>query len=240
MGALPPIAVIAGGLGTRLYPITKTIPKSLVDIAGESFLDWQLRLFARRGITRVVLCVGHFADQIEDHLKRRGSCGLDVQLSYDGDSRLGTGGAVRRALPLLGDDFLVTYGDSYLDIDYRAVTEAFRATADPALMTVFRNEDCWDHSNVEFDGTLVQVYDKSRRTPRMAHIDYGLLAMRREAFDPWLDHPAFDLADLLGPLASAGRLVGFEVFDRFYEIGSVQGIADLERYLAAGHPANRR
>ena len=144
----------------------------------------------------------------------------------------GTGGALRQALPLLGDEFLVTYGDSYLDIDYRAVVDAFRQSRSLALMTVFRNQDCWDRSNVEYDGNRIVVYDKKSRTSRMQYIDYGLLAMQGKRFEGWQDQQAFDLAELLGSMATDNRLAGYEVHQRFYEVGSQAGIAELAEHLA--------
>jgi len=232
MPSLPPIAVIAGGLGTRLYPITKTVPKSLVDVGGAPFIDHQLRLFARRGLQKAVLCIGHLGDQVEAHLAAAGTQGLDVRFSHDGDVLRGTGGAICQALPLLGDEFLVTYGDSYLDIDYAGVVEEFRRCGLPGLMTVYRNRDAHDRSNVEYDGARIVVYDKKNRTPEMQYIDYGLLALRTEAFNVWRDRPAFDLAELLGQMVADGHLAGYEVRQRFYEVGSHAGIADLEAYLA--------
>jgi MurNAc alpha-1-phosphate uridylyltransferase len=232
MNTMPPIAVIAGGLGTRLYPITKTIPKSLVSVGGTPFINHQLRLFARRGLRKAVFCVGHMGEQIEAHLAEHGSQGVEVLFSHEGQVLRGTGGALCQALPLLGDEFLVTYGDSYLDIDYRAVVDAFHQSRSPALMTVFRNQDCWDRSNVEYDGNRIVVYDKKNRTPRMQHIDYGLLAMRSESFEGWQNRPTFDLAELLGPMATDNCLAGSEIHQRFYEVGSQAGIADLAEYLA--------
>lgn len=231
MANLPPVAVLAGGLGTRLHPITTVIPKNLIEIAGRPYVAHQLELFVRRGISDVVFCVGHLGDQIEDYLKDGSDFGLRVRFSYDGDKLRGTGGAIVRALPMLGDTFLVTYGDSYLDIPYDEVVDAFRKSSAPALMTVFRNDNSWDKSNVEFcDGRIV-VYDKKQRTDRMRHIDYGLLVMSPAAFSGWESVENFDLADLLSPMAAEGRLAGFETTTRFYETGSRSGIADLEAIL---------
>ncbi len=229
---IPPIAIIAGGLGTRLYPVTATIPKSLVEVAGEPFVAHQLRLLARRGVSRVVFCVGHYGDQIEAVIGDGRAYGLSVQWSYDGDKLLGTGGAVRKALPLLGPDFLVTYGDSYLDIPYAPIVAAFRSSGVPALMTVFRNADAWDSSNVEFSGGRIVRYDKVNKVPSMRHIDYGLLAMTAASFARQTDGP-FDLSVLLGRLVEEGQLAGFETTQRFYETGSHQGIEELAAHLRA-------
>jgi NDP-sugar pyrophosphorylase family protein len=234
MSAMPPIAVIAGGLGTRLGAITAMIPKALVEVAGRPFVAHQLELFARRGVREAVFCIGHFGEMIEDFVGDGRKFGVAVRYAHDGDRLRGTGGAVLNALPLLGDEFLVTYGDSYLDIDYEAVVAAFRASGMPALMTVFRNEGRWDTSNVEFSGGNVIAYSKVQRTERMQYIDYGLLAMTQAAFAGREEcGEAFDLAAILTPLAAAGRLAGLETTTRFYENGSASGIADLSRHLAA-------
>ncbi len=229
---MPPIAVLAGGLGTRLGAMTAAVPKALIEIAGRPFVAHQLELFARRGIREAVFCIGHFGRQIEDFVGDGSHFGLTVRYSHDGEVLRGTGGAILNALPLLGKEFLVTYGDSYLDIPYEDVVAAFRSSGLPALMTVFRNDDRWDTSNVEFEGGRVIAYEKVQRTERMHHIDYGLLAMSPGAFDGWRHTGKFDLAAVLSPMARAGQLAGFETATRFYEIGSRSGIVDLSKRLA--------
>ncbi|MEK0450792.1 MAG: hypothetical protein RL088_3060 [Verrucomicrobiota bacterium] len=224
-----PVAILAGGLATRLRPITETIPKSLVSVAGEPFLSHQLRLLKTQGITRVVLCIGHLGSMIESEYGSGGAWGIDIAYSHDGPQLLGTGGALRRALPLLGDAFFVLYGDSYLPVDFRAVEAAWRASGQPALMTVFRNEGAWDTSNVEFSGGRIVRYDKTERTASMRHIDYGLSIFTRSVFEE--TDGAFDLAGLQRGLVERGKMAGFEATHRFYEVGSHAGLADLESFL---------
>jgi N-acetyl-alpha-D-muramate 1-phosphate uridylyltransferase len=231
MPGMPPIAVLAGGLGTRLRPVTTTIPKSLVEVAGAPFIAHQLELFARRGIREAVFCVGYLGEQIEDYVRDGRRFGVKVRFSHDGNQLLGTGGALRHALPLLGDEFLATYGDSYLDIAYDEVVKAFRASGAPALMTVFRNQDNWDRSNIEYRDGCVVVYDKKKRTPSMHYIDYGLMVLTPAAFSGWLNAESFDLTEPLGQLARDGHLAAFETMTRFYEAGSPSGIADLAEHL---------
>jgi NDP-sugar pyrophosphorylase family protein len=233
-----PVAVLAGGLATRLRPITATIPKALVEVAGRPFIDHQLALLRRNGVRRVVLCVGHLGGQIEAHLGDGSAHGLEVRYSYDGPRLLGTGGALRRALPVLGEVFWVLYGDSYLDFDYRAVLGEFGRRDVLGLMTVLRNEGRWDASNCVFEGGKLLVYDKRRRTPDMRHVDYGASLLRRAALGRGgPDEPA-DLAELFTALVAEGRMAGYEVGQRFYEIGSPQGLADTAAYIraAAGGP----
>ncbi|HTT66323.1 MAG TPA: nucleotidyltransferase family protein [Bryobacteraceae bacterium] len=228
-----PVAILAGGLGTRLYPLTEALPKALIEINGEPFLAHQLRLLRARGIERAVLCVGQHGERIREYAGDGARFGLAIDYSFDGPVLLGTAGAVRRALPLLGGQFFVLYGDSYLPCSYRAAAEAFRAAGQPGLMTVYRNEDRWDASNVEFTEGRIVAYDKKNRTARMRHIDYGLGVFSRAAFE---DAPHADLADIYRGLLCRGQLAAFEVRERFYEIGSFDGIRELSRHLAGAQP----
>jgi len=228
-----PVAILCGGLGTRLYPLTQNKPKALVEICGEAFLAHQLRLLQTSGIKKAVLCLGNHGEMLRDYAGDGRQFGLSVEYSFDGPKLLGTAGAVRKALPLLGDEFFVMYGDSYLLCDYRHVGRQFHTSGKQALMTVFRNEDRWDGSNVEMsDLGSVRVYDKKNRTPQMQHIDYGLGVFRATAFDRVpMDRP-FDLADLFQQLLREGELAACEVKERFYEVGSFDGIEDLTAFLS--------
>jgi NDP-sugar pyrophosphorylase family protein len=234
MGRLP-VVILAGGLATRLRPITETIPKSLVEVAGRPFLAHQLELLRARRVTEVILCVGYLGEMVERRFGDGSEYGLKIRYSYDGPELLGTGGAVRNALPLLPDSFFVLYGDSYLPVDYLKVAEAYADSGHPALMTVFANQDAWDKSNVWFEAGAIKLYSKKRRLPQMRYIDYGLSVCSRELFDSNNLERAFDLAALFETLSENGQLAGFEVYQRFYEIGSHQGLQELDRLLSAGH-----
>jgi NDP-sugar pyrophosphorylase family protein len=226
-----PVAILAGGLAKRLGALTEQRPKALIEVAGRPFLDHQLRLLRENGVGRVVLCVGHLGEQIEAFAGAGKAYGLEIAYSFDGPKLLGTAGAVRRAVALLGDAFFVLYGDSYLPCDFRGVENAFRTSRQAGLMTVYRNEGQFDTSNVEFAGGRILAYDKKNRTPRMRYIDYGLGVFRKDVFEALpADEPA-DLADAYKGLLARGELAGFEVGERFYEVGSREGIEDLERYL---------
>lgn len=225
-----PVAILAGGLATRLRPLTETVPKVLLEVAGEPFLGHQLRLLAASGIERAVLCVGHMGEVVREWAGDGSRFGLRVEYSFDGPGLQGTGGAVRNALPLLGDRFLVLYGDSYLPCDYAAVEEAFLASGKLGQMTVFLNEGQWDTSNIEYDGTRILAYEKVNRTPRMKYIDYGLGALKKEAFDGF-SGGVLDLAAVYQRLLGAGELNGYEVKVRFYEIGSFTGLEELDQML---------
>jgi NDP-sugar pyrophosphorylase family protein len=229
-----PVALLAGGLATRLKPITTSVPKSLVEVAGRPFVDHQLALLRKNGIRRVVLCLGHLGEQVQEHLSSGAEIGMELQYSFDGSRLLDTGGALRRALPMLGEVFWVLYGDSYLDIDYAAVLADFARRDLPALMTVLRNEDRWDRSNLVFREGMVTCYSKRACTPEMTYIDYGLSLLSRELVEqlPW-EQPS-DLADLFSELAAQGKLAGHEVTKRFYEIGSPRGLVETNAYLSEG------
>jgi len=224
-----PVAILAGGLGTRLYPVTERIPKALLEINGEPFLAHQLRLLRARGIERAVLLIGQYGDRIREYAGDGARFGLALDYSSDGPVLLGTAGAVRKALPLLGDAFFVLYGDSYLPCSYGDVERAFRTAGQPGLMTVYGNQGQWDTSNVEFAEGRILAYDKENRTTQMQHIDYGLGVFRAAALT---QSAHADLAGVYRDLLARNELAAFEVTERFYEIGSLQGIGELSRHLA--------
>jgi NDP-sugar pyrophosphorylase family protein len=226
-----PVAVLAGGLATRLRPITEKIPKLLVEVAGEPFFSHQLRLLKQNGLTDIVLCVGHLGQQIVDLYGDGSKFGVSIKYSFDGERLLGTAGALRRALHLLGDAFYILYGDSYLPIDYRAVGQAFATSGLPALMTVFENRGRFDASNVWFEDGKIRLYDKRHPTPVMQHIDYGLGVIRSSALAALPADTVIDLADVYHEFSTRDQLAGFEVNHRFYEIGSHSGITELAEHL---------
>jgi NDP-sugar pyrophosphorylase family protein len=226
-----PVVILAGGLATRLRPITEKIPKALVEINGRPFIDHQLDLLAENGISQVVMSVAYLGEMIADHVGDGSRYGLSVTYSFDGDRYLGTAGAIRQALSGLGPRFFTLYGDSYLTVPFAAVGEAFLESGMDALMTVFRNEGAFDSSNVEFAEGRILVYDKKNKTPRMHHIDYGLGVFGGEVFRHLPAGEPCDLATVYQDVLAAGRLAAFEVTERFYEIGTVSGIADTERFL---------
>jgi NDP-sugar pyrophosphorylase family protein len=232
--------ILAGGLGTRVAALAPSVPKALIPVAGEPFAAHQLSLLARGGIRRVVYCIGHRGDAIRGFVGSGERWGLEVTYVEDGETLVGTAGALRRALDAgaLDPAFFVLYGDSYLPTDYRAVWEAFRAGETPALLTVFRNEGRWDTSNVLFESGQVVLYDKRREDPRsarMVHIDYGLSVLTRGVVERLVPSGArVDLADVYRTLSLEGQLAGHEVHQRFYEAGSPPGLRDLEAYLRSG------
>src|SRR5437764_8367856 len=177
-----PIAILAGGLATRLRPLTERVPKVLLPVAGKPFLAHQLELLRSQGISRVVLCVGYLGEMIERVFGDGRDWGVKLEYSFDGPALLGTGGALQKALPLLGEHFFVLYGDSYLPIDFRPVAECFQRSGKLGLMTVFHNQNRFDTSNVWFEDGEIKLYDKKNRLPQMQHIDYGLSILSAAGF----------------------------------------------------------
>jgi len=226
-----PIVILAGGLATRLGTLTAEVPKSLIEINGKPFIDWQMEKLVSAGYSCFVLCLSHKSEQIQNHLGDGTRWGVNIKYSLDGEFQLGTGGAIKKALPMLGQKFAVIYGDSYLPINYSEIEGKFLQSRKKGLMTVYKNINKFDQSNVEYVNGNIYRYDKIMINPRMHHIDYGLTYFRIEAFLDFEKCISFDLSDVYLQLLKKEELRGFEVFERFYEIGSRQGIEDFSGYL---------
>lgn len=233
-----PVAILAGGLATRMRPLTEKIPKALLPINGEPFLFHQLRQLAQHGVKKAVICVGHLGEQIEAALEKACPWPLAIEFSEDGAQPLGTGGALKKALPLLGKKFMVIYGDSWLNIRYEEAADTFLRSGCPAMMTVYKNFNQWDTSNAFFKDGLVTVYNKKEPHPEMKHIDYGLGFLSDRVFPHWPQ--CFDLSDLYTHLAAAGTLAGYEAKNRFYEIGSPQGFRETKELFMRGAEVTRQ
>ncbi|HVT72510.1 MAG TPA: nucleotidyltransferase family protein [Lacunisphaera sp.] len=231
-----PVAILAGGMATRLRPITEKIPKLLVEVAGEPFFSHQLRLLKRQGLTRIVLCVGYLGEMIVDQYGDGAKWGVQIDYSFDGPKLLGTGGALIRALPKLGDAFYILYGDSYLPVDYLGIGDFFLRSGRLGLMTVYENRELYDASNVWFEAGAIRAYDKKTKLPQMRHIDYGLGLMRAAAFDGWPRDEVVDLAAVYQQLLQKQQLAAWEMHQRFYEIGSHAGLNELDQLLRASQP----
>jgi NDP-sugar pyrophosphorylase family protein len=226
-----PVAILAGGLATRLQSLTERTPKSLLPIAGRPFLFHQLELLKRQGVRRVVLCIGHLGEQIRAAAGDGRRFGLSIEYSSDAGRLLGTGGALRRALELLGDDFFVLNGDSYLPCSFADLESAYFAARMPVLMAIVRNDNRWDRSNVFFERGAPVEYDKHSLRTDMRYIDFGVSVFSRAALAEYPEDTVLDLANICRDLSRRGQLSACEVSERFYEVGSLQGIADTEEYL---------
>ena len=228
------IVIIAGGLATRLRPITEKIPKSLIEINKEPFVYHQLELLEKKGFKNIHFCLGFLGEQVEkavkesEYFKR-----LSISFSYDGEKLLGTGGTIRKIINQLPEYFFITYGDSYLDINFYNIQELFESKKQNynSLMTVYKNTDLFDTSNVIFENDSIELYSKTKKESRMAHIDYGVGILSNKCMDNYDKNIIFDLAELYENLSLKKELFGYEIFQRFYEIGSLQGIKDLSNYL---------
>jgi NDP-sugar pyrophosphorylase family protein len=228
-----PVVILAGGLATRLRPLTEKIPKALIEVAGRPFLEHQIELLKRNALTEIILCVGYLGEMIREQYGDGSALGVRIKYSFDGPQLLGTGGAIKRASNLLPEAFFVLYGDSYLPVDYQAVARAFSESGQPALMTVFENSDAWDTSNVWFEDGRIRLYSKREKLPEMSYIDYGLMICTRQIFDHAPSDAPFDLADTLEKLSREGALAGHKVYRRFYETGSPAGLAELDQLLTS-------
>jgi MurNAc alpha-1-phosphate uridylyltransferase len=227
-----PVVILAGGLATRLQPLTQTIPKALIDVNGKPFIVHQLRLLRTNGVERVIVCAGYLGEMIQEYIGTGERFGLRVEFAFDGPQLLGTAGCIKKALPALGHAFFALYGDSYLPCEYHAVQTAFQGGGRQALMTVFRNDGCWDRSNVEFVGGQILSYNKQHPAPQMRHIDYGLGVFNQSAFGIIPGDQPYDLETLYQVLLKQGDLAAFEVSQRFYEVGSFAGLEETRQYLA--------
>ena len=221
--------ILAGGLATRLRPITEKIPKALIEINGIPFIDYQLNYLKKQGITNIVLCTGYLAEQIVDYVGNGSRYGLKVLYSNDGEKLLGTGGAIKNAANFLDDNFFILYGDSFLPIEFNPIYIKFKNNKLPALMTILENNNQWDKSNVIFDGKQINLYDKKNHTDQMNYIDYGLSICKKDIFAK-MAYNIFDLAEIFTSLSKVNQLDFYEVNQRFYEIGSQQGIEDFSNF----------
>lgn len=230
---MPTVVILAGGKATRLYPITKEIPKAMLELAGKPFIAHQLEMLKQNDVKRVVICAGFLGQVLEEYVRAENSFGLNIDFSFDGEKLLGTAGAIKKALPLLGNHFAVMYGDSYLTEDFRPIANFFVNSNKKGLMTVFKNENQWDVSNIIYHNGKIIKYNKQQVTPEMHHIDYGLLFFQAEAFATIGNEQVYDLADLCVDLVNENQMAGYEVKQRFYEIGSFKGLEETRRYLEA-------
>jgi MurNAc alpha-1-phosphate uridylyltransferase len=226
-----PIAILAGGLATRLRPMTELIPKALIEVAEKPFIAHQLNYLQKQGVKKVVICIGYLGKMIQEVVGDGSQWGMEIAYSYDGPILLGTGGALKQALHMLGDNFFVLYGDSYLPVNFSKVQDAFIRGKKLGLMTVIENQNQWDRSNVEFSQGKILDYNKSVIRSEMHHIDYGLGVLQKKVFDNYPKNKSFDLSEVYNQLSQVNQLSGYEVFERFYEIGSHQGILDTQNYL---------
>ena len=224
------MAILAGGLATRLGYLTRNNPKSMLEIWGKPFLEYQLELLKRGGIKNIVLCIGHMGEQIERHFGNGRSYGLNIKYSLE-DRLLGTAGALKKAEALLNDTFFTMYGDSYLFLDFNAAMSYFKSQNKLALMTVFKNYDRYDRSNTVVEGNLVKKISKKEKAKDMVYIEYGANIFSKEVLEMIPQDQSYSLDDLFLCLIEMGELLAFEVKERFYETGSPEGLMEFQQYI---------
>jgi len=230
-----PVVILAGGEGTRVAHLTsEETPKAMLPLNDRPFIDYQLANLADQGVRRVLLLVGYGGETIRRHVEDGGRFGLEVDYAFDGPKLLGTGGAIRAALDRLPAEFWVTYGDTLLQVPIEAVEEPFLASSLTACMTVLRNRDRWETSNVAVAGGLVAAYEKGATPGTYDHIDYGMILFRRAAFERFASGEVFDLAHLLTLLVRDRQLGSFEVEDRFYDIGTEERYQSTRLHVEEG------
>ena len=223
--------ILAGGLATRLKPITEKIPKSMLKIKDTPFLEYQIELLGKNNIDEIIVCVGYLSKQIESYFGNGERFGVNIKYSYEKDQLLGTGGAIRNAWSLLQNNFFVIYGDSYLNINYGAVYRYFLKINYSSLLVIYKNKNKWDKSNVVFKSGVVELYDKKSQTPEIKYIDYGLSILSKKVIKEVPEGVFYDLANLYKRLAREKKLAGYEVFRRFYEIGSKRGLKEFKDFM---------
>jgi|TARA_B100001964_G_scaffold135062_1_gene149104 NDP-sugar pyrophosphorylase family protein len=225
-----PIAILAGGLGKRLDKKTTNIPKALLDIYGKPFISRQLNYLKDQGFNKVVICVGHYGEKIKNLVGNGSNYNLNVAYSDDGQQLLGTGGSLKKACKILDKNFFVLYGDSFLPVNFSIIEKAFLNQEKPALMTVLKNSNRWDKSNVYFENENV-IYNKKNPEKDMNYIDYGLSVVNNSIFDNFIENENFDIAEIFENLSKNNLLAGYEVNERFYEIGSSSGLNDTIKFF---------
>jgi NDP-sugar pyrophosphorylase family protein len=233
--------ILAGGLGTRLGRLTRTVPKPMLPVDGRPFLEYEIELLRKNGIGDIVLCVGHLGEAIEDHFGDGREFGVSIRYAYDRKKLLGPAGALKRAEPLLDDSFFVTYGDAYLRADYRMIMSRLRQSGALGLMTVYRNNDRHGRSDIVVKEGRVVLYDKKNRAEGMVWINFGVSALRRRALDAIPPGRPCGEEEFYGKLIALRELISYPVRRRFYEIGTPIALREFERFISGrGTGARRR
>lgn len=224
------VAIIAGGLATRLGELSQSQPKSMIMIKGKPFLEYQLEALKKSGITNVLLCTGHLGQQIEEYFGDGSRFGMNINYSQE-DKLMGTAGALKQAGPKLLDVFFTLYGDSYLCVDFKLALSHFKSKGKLAMMSVYKNRDMYDKSNTAVEDGMVKRYSKREKTRDMVYIEYGANIFDKDVLGMIPQDKRYGLEDLFPRLIEKGELAAFEVKERFYEVGSHQGIKDFTEFI---------
>ena len=230
------IAILAGGLATRLYPLTEQSPKSMLKVHGKPFLEHQIELLRKNDVTDIVLCVGHLAEQIYDYFDDGYRWGVHISYSDEGESHLGTAGALKLAESYLTESFFVLFGDSYLMLDYPSIMDHYRSSGCLGLMVVYHNANRYDSSDVLVEDGFVTAYDKEHPIPNMAYINHGLSVISRQALSMIPGVAPLSLQSFFQKLIPQRQLMALETKQRFYEIGSFDGLREFEQLVERHYP----
>jgi MurNAc alpha-1-phosphate uridylyltransferase len=228
------MVILAGGLATRLLPLTSDLPKSMLVINGRPFLEYQLELLKDYEIKDVVLCLGYKGEQIRGYFGDGKKFGVNLSYSFDGEKLLGTAGALKKAGKLLDEKFFLMFGDSYLPFYYRKIEEFFNGMDKLSLMVVYKNQNRFDKSNIVIENGLVKVYDKNLKGENLEHIDAGLSILKKEVLHLVSEEESYDLQDLYKILVAQEEMLAYEVKQRFYEIGSFEGLQEFKDLVEKG------
>lgn len=224
------MVILAGGLATRLGPLAAEHPKSMLLIEGKPFLQYQIELLRQNNITDILLCIGHLGHVIETYFGDGKRFGLNIRYSKESGKLLGTGGGLRKALPLLDESFFVMYGDSYLMLDYARIENEFLNDPECGLMVAYRNENRYDRSNLVIENGRVVEYGPGNHLEKH-YIDEGISILRKEFFEPFQENEVFGLPAVFQKLIAARKLRAMETNQRFYEIGSLSGIEEFRNWI---------
>jgi len=226
--------ILAGGEGTRLRPLTTSLPKSMIPIAGKPFLDYEIMLLKRTGVIDFVICIGYKGEIIRSHFGNGESFGVKIRYSDDGDMLLGTAGSLKKAQALLADGFFITYGDAYPIIDYHAAWNRFLSTGKIAMMVVLKNSNKYGRSNTVVQNGQVTFYSKKETVPGMEYIEFGVTFMNKQALDMLAGDYPIDLELLYRKIICNNQMAAVEVKQRIYDIGSPEGLRDFGELVGSG------
>lgn len=234
------MVILAGGLATRMRPLTSKLPKPMLQIKGRPFLEYQLELLKEYEIKDILLCVGYKGELIKDHFGDGRKFGVNLSYSFDGDKLLGTAGALKKAYKLLNETFFLMYGDSYLPYDYQEIERHFRDSVKLSLMVAYKNQNRFDKSNILINEGLIKLYDKTLQGENLDYIDAGLSILKKEVLNLVPDDEPYDLEELYRTLISEEEMSAFEVKQRFYQIGSFEGLEEFKNLVEKGEKIHDR
>jgi NDP-sugar pyrophosphorylase family protein len=225
------IVILCGGLGTRLSHLTKYTPKSMIQIEGKPFLEYQIENLKKQSIKDIVLCVGHLSEKIEEYFGKGEKFEVNIKYSYEKEKLFGPIGALKNTEPLLEETFFIMYGDSYLSVDLHKVQNYFMQHDKPALMVVYKNQDKYDRSNLIVQDNMVIGYGEKERTRDMIYIDYGTSILRKKILEILPKDTPISTEQFFSDLVKKRELMAFEAEERFYHIGDLESLEEFRSYI---------